>query len=349
MVVGVGLATPLGVGLDQTATAVRAGVAAHRERPWESSTFQPTVMATLPDDILPAVPIRQEPGMDVNAAEAEARLTALAALALRAVGDTGAGGVPLVLGLPNEAELQGYQSGRVLEALAGVAADRVHGGKSEAICKGRASGLLAVHQACALLQSGQADLVLAGGCDTYRNMARIEALDEAERLNTETNMDGFTPGEGAGFLLLTTEAVSRERGMAPLCKLAGPAEGFEPGHLNSALPYTGEGLSATWQMLLKIRAGPKLEMVYSSMNGEHYWAKELGTACIRCSEYLSSDLTIMHPADCLGDLGAATGPLLVALAAWTISRAQLQRTALVSCSSDLGERASLLVEAVTTR
>ena len=344
VVIGIGLVTPLGVGWAQTATAVRAGVSAYREVVWGDAFFPPTVMATLPDEVLPEAPRRGEAAGDQAATEAEHRLARLAALALQTLGENRAGrSMPLVLGLPGARELCGYQPVTVMKMLYKLSGGWVDGANSRTICKGRASGLLAVQEARAWLQSGAAELVLAGGCDTHLNMARVEALDEAGRLNTEQNMDGFVPGEGTGILLLTTRGKARALGAEPICTLAGAAAGFETGHLGSAEPYRGEGLASTWQELLRSSGGPPIRSAFSSMNGEHHWAKELGTACIRCKDRLAGDLVVEHPADCYGDLGAASGPALMALAAWGLYRGHMSGPALASCSSDLGEQCAVLV------
>jgi len=124
------------------------------------------------------------------------------------------------------------------------------------------------------------------------------------------------------------------------------ATGFEPGHLGSAELYTGDGLAATWREALRTHDGPTVGTVYSGMNGEHHWARELGTASIRCKDRLAESLSVEHPADCHGDLGAATGPALVAQAAWGLRRGHVPGPALAYCSSDLGEQAAVLVDSL---
>ena len=342
-VVGIGLATPLGVGWQQTATAVRAGVSALREVSWEDAFFPPTRMAVLPGEVLLDVPGAEE----IEASDTERRLVRLAALGLRALGDVAAGHqVPVLLGLPDERELSGYQASRALEALAAATPRWMGQGAVRVLSRERAASLLAVCEAAQMIQSGAADMVLAGGVDTHRDMARVEALDEAGRLSTDENLDGFVPGEGAGFVLLASQRMARGLGARPVCRLASVATGFEAGHLGSSDPYRGDGLAATWQALFEAAPGRTAGAVFTSMNGEHHWAKELGTASIRCKEHLVDELAVEHPADCYGDLGAASGPALVAQAAWALSRGHCPSPALVYCSSDLGDRAAVLVEAL---
>ena len=342
VVIGIGLATPLGIGWQQTTTAVRAGVSAFREVSWDGAFFPPTRMATLPRKVLPDFPGQGEEA----ASEVESRLVRMAALALAALGGNRTGrSMPVLIGLPHEQELSGYRPSEVVDLLARAAPGWGEPAATRALCRGRASGLLAMCEAGRMIQSGAADMVLAGGVDTHRDMARVEALDEAGRLNTDQNLDGFVPGEGAGFVLLASVGAARDMGVSPVCRLAGVATGFEAGHLGSSEPYRGEGLAVTWQALLDAAPRRVAGTVFSSMNGEHHWAKELGTACIRCKEHLADELAVEHPADCYGDLGAATGPALMAQAAWNLGRGHCSGPALAYCSSDLGDRAAVLVEA----
>jgi len=120
----------------------------------------------------------------------------------------------------------------------------------------------------------------------------------------------------------------------------------EPGHLYSEEPYRGEGLAVAVQQLLQSGAARgAIREVYSSMNGEHHWAKEWGVAFLRSSGGFLSDHAMHHPADCYGDTGAACGVLLAGLAALGIAQAYRQSPALVYGSSDRGQRAALVVSA----
>ncbi len=86
---------------------------------------------------------------------------------------------------------------------------------------------------------------------------------------------------------------------------------------------------------------------YSSMNGEHYWAKECAVAMLRNEHHLQEQITVAHPADCYGDLGAATGSVLMGLAAHALLTTDPGPTAhLVYSASDGAPRAAVRVEKV---
>jgi len=82
------------------------------------------------------------------------------------------------------------------------------------------------------------------------------------------------------------------------------------------------------------------------MNGENHWAKEYGVAFIRNKAYFQSAVGIEHPADCYGDLGAATSPVLIALAAEHLFKHSTAKAHLVYSSSDHSKRGAIVVEKV---
>jgi 3-oxoacyl-[acyl-carrier-protein] synthase-1 len=57
------------------------------------------------------------------------------------------------------------------------------------------------------------------------------------------------------------------------------------------------------------------------------------------------DHHIHHPADCLGDAGAASGPIMLGLAAHGLHDLYRRGPCLVYCSSDRGQRAVLAANA----
>jgi len=89
-----------------------------------------------------------------------------------------------------------------------------------------------------------------------------------------------------------------------------------------------------------------IDVVYSSMNGESHWAREFGVARLRNCRHFRESAVVEHPADCYGDLGAATGPVLMGLAALDLMKRARPARHLVCCSSDHTPRAAVIMESV---
>jgi 3-oxoacyl-[acyl-carrier-protein] synthase-1 len=182
--------------------------------------------------------------------------------------------------------------------------------------------------------------------DTYRDLYVLGTLDVERRIKSAVHLDGFIPGEGAAFVLLANPGAAGHTGIVSLASISGVFESFEPGHLYSQEPYKGDGLAAAVEKLIASGAAeaPVAE-VYSSMNGESHWGKEWGVSFIRNKAAFLADHRIHHPADCLGDTGAACGPIMVGLAAHGIHNRYHRTPCLVYCSSDRGQRAVLAATA----
>ena len=81
------------------------------------------------------------------------------------------------------------------------------------------------------------------------------------------------------------------------------------------------------------------------MNGEPYRADEFGFACLRTKERFVSVSDFIAPADCWGDVSAASAPLGIMLSAIAARKSYAKgRFALVWGSSEGGERGAALVD-----
>jgi uncharacterized protein (TIGR02270 family) len=81
------------------------------------------------------------------------------------------------------------------------------------------------------------------------------------------------------------------------------------------------------------------------MNGESYRAREWGFTELRVLRNPHPRLEVFHPADCLGDVGAASGTLLIGLAAMALSENPSRHNFLVFASSESGERGAVILSA----
>ncbi|TWU40594.1 beta-ketoacyl synthase N-terminal-like domain-containing protein [Novipirellula artificiosorum] len=217
----------------------------------------------------------------------------------------------------------------------------------QTIAEGRSAGIAACIAAASAVANGKATFAIAGGVDSQLGIERLFELCKQNRVRSDRQPDGLTPGEGAGFVLLTHHSTCQQLGYEPLAVFGGGAQGFEPGHFGSDDPYLGDGLAQTITATLEsAKDRPPIGCVYSSFNGERYWARELGVSIIRNQDSFAQDHLMEHPAECFGDLGAAHGAVMVALAALAIGSGKCSTPTLVYGSSDFGSRASVVIQSL---
>jgi len=347
VIVGIGMMTSVGLSAQETAASVRAGVTRHTESALCDKSFEPFILARVLEDGMP--PLTDEVDALPGLAHREVRMLRLATRPLiEAMGaaDTSAP-VPLMLALPATETTRPLDPYAFLKNLGMQTEGIIDEDKSTLITDGRAGGLLAVGKAAELIQSGQSTICLAGGVDSYMPPYILGQLDQEGRIQSANTLDGFIPGEGAGFILLADRAAAERAGLQPLATIFAPASGLEEGHIYSDAAYQGEGLAGAMTEFLEQRNGrPPIAEVYSSMNGENHWAKEWGVSYLRNSSSFTEEYGMRHPADCFGDTGAACGPLMIALATVGINAGYRQSPCLVYCSSDRGTRSVLEVSSL---
>jgi 3-oxoacyl-[acyl-carrier-protein] synthase I len=340
-VVGLGMITAVGLTTPETAASVRSATARFAETPMLDKRFEPFTLAEVLDEGLPPL---AEALASVPLTSRESRMLRLGGAALReciASLPTGAEAPRLVLALPETETTKPLDGRAFLQHLAIQAGGVFAVPGSDVSLRGRAGGLLAVGYAVELVRSGLATCAVAGGIDTYRDLHVLGALDAEGRVKSAANLDGFIPGEGAGFVAVAATSA------AGLAKLSAVAEAEETGHLYSTEPYRGEGLAVAVQRLLETGAATEpIREVFSSMNGESHWAKEWGVAFLRSRGAFQPEHGMHHPADCYGDTGAACGALLVGLAATGLREGYRDGPCLVYASSDRGRRAATIVSTV---
>ncbi|MCU0634524.1 MAG: hypothetical protein MUE41_06595 [Gemmatimonadaceae bacterium] len=341
VITGAGVVCALGLSVPEAAAAVRTGMMLFESGPLYGPHFEPFTLAQLPDDALPSLSaeIDRTPGLTSR----ELRLLRLAPRALRdcvtALG-AAAASVPLLLALPERETPIAMQPERLLSLLATQARDAFDVGTSAALGRGRAGGLIALGTAVEMVRSGQHAHVIVGGVDTFRDPWLLATLTGEGRVKTSQNLDGFVPGEGAAFVLVSADTT----GLPPWARLSPVSHGEEPGHLGSDVPYLGEGLAGVVAPLLAHLALPvPIRAVWSTMNGESHWGKEWGVTYLRNRAAFDPSHAMEHPADCVGDLGAASGLFTVALAAFGAREGTHPVPALCYASNDGAPRAAIAV------
>lgn len=350
-IVGVGMTTAVGLSAAETAASVRAGTMRFTPIPWLDGRLDPFTLAHLPDDLLPPISDR------VDAAKItyrEERMLRLATKPLKEAAEPAGKGarLGLVLAIPTPGNSAvPLDGGKFVHRLALQANLKLDPMLTSTVSEGRAGGMNAIAAASELIRKGGADLMLAGGVDSYRDLYLLGTLDSEGRVKSARHLDGFIPGEGAGFVLLASaKATGMGSSLKHVSRLSPVAKGTEPGHLYSAAPYRGHGLAEAFANLFS--ASPPespIAEVYSSMNGESHWAREWGVAFLRNKTRFDPEHGMHHPADCYGDTGAACGTILTGLAALGIQQGYRRAPALVYASSDSAERAALWLTSAEMR
>jgi 3-oxoacyl-[acyl-carrier-protein] synthase I len=345
VIASAGIVSPIGVSLAEAAAAARARVARLREIDWYDRRSEPFIVGTVPDDVLP--PLDGALAREALPAR-EARMLRLAHAALEQVVaalPAQAGAPALLLGLPEHHTTQSIDAKRFLARLAQQSQYAIDLQRSVAAARGRAAGVMALKQAVARLERGECEFAIVGGVDCLVDPYVLGTLDLQQRVRGETVSDGLSPSEGAAFLLLTTAALARSASLAVLARVSGAALGKEAGHVYADTPYLGEGLAGVFTELLAGAAPTQpIGCVYATFNGERYWAREFSTARVRNARHFAEEVQMEHPAECFGDLGAAFGPALVALAAHGVHAGYRAAPCLTYASSDFGDRAAILLE-----
>jgi 3-oxoacyl-[acyl-carrier-protein] synthase-1 len=231
---------------------------------------------------------------------------------------------------------------RDLAAQAGFA-----GIQSATVTAGGHSGMLAaISQAAGdLAARGERGCVLAG-VGSYFNTETLAALDAAGRLKSERNRDGFVPGECGVAILLESVSALEKRGAAPLAILRGTGNGREPRGIVSGNPSSGQGLrGAIEQAFASAQLNAGVEWVVCDLNGESFRAREWGLVQSYLPTLVGTVRRVWHPADCIGDVGAASGGVLLATVARAFARGYHPATrALVWAGSDEGARSAMIID-----
>ncbi len=180
---------------------------------------------------------------------------------------------------------------------------------------GHVAGLAAVEEGCRLIREGQADACLAGGVESYLDWITLEWIDWTGQLLSQANRYGFIPGEAAGFCLLASERLVASARLPVLGTVLGAATAREPKLRRDRAVCVGEGLTESWRRALAaLPAGAKVDQLIGDLNGQPHRADEFGFTMTRLGDRFHDPGRFRTPAECWGDVGAASGPLFVALA-----------------------------------
>lgn len=215
---------------------------------------------------------------------------------------------------------------------------------SEVVAAGPAGAAQAALSVLRTLQTHPHTVCLLGGADTLIQLRVLRWLQRADRLRTEIFPDGLIPGEAGAFVCLESWAGVLERNGAPLCLLEAAAYA-------AAEPADGPDAQARAASLSRVIRGvlpaapaiPSIERLYVDLNGESLRALEWGLASVRVLEQAGVLGQLVHPADCVGDVGAVSCAMHLGLAALHLCSSAPGARSLVVAASETGERGALML------
>ena len=338
-VVAIGARTSVGLAAETSAAAVRAGICRIREYSFVTMRGEP--MAVAADARLgPALE-----GVD--------RLLPLARSALDEVIcklSTGAtryrGPVDLRLALPEARP--GLSDGDVAAVAETLAAGLrtpewlVH---LDVAGRGHAGVALAIERAVQAAGRRDDTLTVVLGVESYLHPATLVWLEQNRQFGPDAR-SGFTPGEGAGCLVLASTRLRKRLDLRCLAVVGGAATAEEPRLPGCETGSFGVGLTQAVMGALTGLELPRdaVDTIYIDINGERYRSEEWGFVALQIPSAFKT-LRYEAPADCWGDMGAASGALasVLAVQSWARGYARGPR-ALVMAGSPHGRRGAILLQ-----
>jgi 3-oxoacyl-[acyl-carrier-protein] synthase-1 len=217
-------------------------------------------------------------------------------------------------------------------------------GTVEVVPAGACSAQAALGRAVHLFATNSVERCVLGAVDTQLQLRTIRWHENNRRLKCAYVNDGLMPAEAACFLVVEPEELARARGAKIIARVLAVNAAREPATILSEEPNTASSLTAVVRATLAdAGVSPSdVGMIWSDLNGESYRAREWAFSEVRLG--FSTDTELTHPADCHGDLGAATDANLLGLAAlchgtgWSDGKATL-----VFSGSEYGWRAATVL------
>lgn len=209
---------------------------------------------------------------------------------------------------------------------------------------GRVAVAVALTKARALLASAEAPVpgVLVVSTDSLLSWETLGPYERDDRLLTESNSNGFMPGEGAGALW-----VGVAEGSVPRLLCTGLGFGREPAPINSGEPLRGDGLTQAIKASLADagRQMHELDFRITDLSGEQYYFKEAALVLSRTLRQRKDVFDLWHPAECIGETGAASGVAVIAAAQEACRKGYAPGPRILThWSSDGGQRAAAVLE-----
>lgn len=340
-IVGIGAVTSIGLNAPATAAAARAGIANFNEHPYMiDKQGDPYVLAMVPS--LETATMGADRYVQLTLPAMQEALRPLTGF------DKSVFQVEVQIGLPEDRPGFPRELPRILsDEVKKLNTETYAINEIAFIGKGHSAGLMALEAGSRKILNRTCEFCLVGGVDSYIDLDTLDWIEENEQLHIPANAWGFIPGEAASFCLLCSRDTVEKYKLSVRARLFAVSTAIEESRIKTETVCLGKGLTqAVKNCLQELPADCRIDYTICDQNGEAYRADEFGFMLARLSERFVDPSDYLAPADCWGDVGAASGPLFInsVIAAAEKGYAKGPYT-LLWTSSEGGERSAAILEA----
>ena len=216
----------------------------------------------------------------------------------------------------------------------------------EIVTQGNASLHFAIDRAGGFIESDPGALCIVGGIDSLLRDSTLNWFEQDGRLksNSYGRHQGLIAGEAVSFLIIESLERATQAKRPVLARIAGLGVAQEPMPRASNSPSRNSGLTDACRAALDRVQEKEIRAVLGDLNGENSRAKEWSMAEMRVFEARREQRTLRHPANCYGDIGAASGAVLANIATQGFVRGWLPSSVLIFCSDDHGPCGALVLD-----
>jgi 3-oxoacyl-[acyl-carrier-protein] synthase-1 len=216
----------------------------------------------------------------------------------------------------------------------------------ETVPLGNASMQNAVAPAGELVKSNANALCIIGGIDSLLRNSTLNWFEQDCRLKSVSygRHQGLIAGEAVCFMIVEDPERARQANWPVMARISGLGLADEPAPRADGTSSRGTGLTEACRTALAGTSNGDVCAVFGDLNGENSRALEWCRTEKRCFKKTDTHRQLWTPANCYGDIGAASGAVLTAVAAQGFVRGWLPGPVLVSCSDDHGPCGALVLE-----
>lgn len=216
----------------------------------------------------------------------------------------------------------------------------------QVVPRGNASLMYAIDQASRLIGNNPGAVCIIGGVDSLIRTSTLNWFEKDNRLKSGSygRHQGLIAGEAAGFMIVEGRAGAEQAGRRILAHVAGLGMAREPVPRASGSLGRNSGLTEACHAALNGLREKEVGAVFNDLNGENSRAREWSMAEMRCFDRPDENRRLWTPANCYGDIGAASGVVMANIATQGFVRGWVPSPALITCSDDHGPCGTMILE-----